>query len=489
MRNLKVRTKMILIVGLSVVNMFIIILMALFAITALDKISTNKLRESIMEDYDQRIKEQVENASSMVDGVMAMADNGDATREEALEYAARALRDIRYGEDGYFWADTIEGTNVVLLGSDTEGTMRLHAKDADGFEFVSAIINAAKRGGGYVDYKFAKENGTTPLPKRAYSLLNEKTGWVIGTGNYVDDMEVAIQEEIQYMQKRIMAVGMLLFETSLFLAVLTFVLARGISKSILSALRTSFSYIESMAGGDFTTEISKEMLERKDDFGKLAEELEFLKDSIGKLIKDIKVMAETVEENNDEVDAGFAKVRSDTDDVCQNIENLSAIFAETAASMDQFTEFALNVGKYTAGLYDKTNDAVEKIFELHRKIDIDRNKAFGKNNMSPEGDEKSMADQKEFLEESMEYENYVDEALADIEHTSAELREDMESLMASIGQISDVSGQGSIGVDSIEDSILAIREKIAELEDAFKNTEEMVFELDYEVAKYAVRDK
>ena len=203
MNNINVRFKMIIIVGISAFGMLLIIFMALFSLMELDKISTNRLSEAIRADYDQRIKEQVENASSMVDGVMTMAENGDATKDEALYFAARALRGIRYGEDGYFWADKIDGKNVVLLGTEAEGTMRLHAKDADGFEFVSAIIKAAQRGGGYVDYKFAKEDGKVPLPKRAYSMVNEKTGWVIGTGNYVDDIDAYIEEQVAAMNKRI----------------------------------------------------------------------------------------------------------------------------------------------------------------------------------------------------------------------------------------------------------------------------------------------
>ncbi len=489
MNNINVRFKMMIIVGISALGMLLIIFMALFSIMELDRISTDRLSEAIRADYDQRIKEQVENASSMVDGVMMMADNGDATRDEALEFAARALRGIRYGEDGYFWADKIDGRNVVLLGSETEGTMRLHAKDADGFEFVSAIIKAAQRGGGYVDYKFEKENGRIPLPKRAYSIVNEKTGWVIGTGKYVDDIDTAIEEAVEAMNKRIKFVSMILLAASVFMVVFTFLVARAISNSIVRALGTSFSYIEKMAGGDFTTEISEDMLERKDDFGMLAEKLEFLKAAVGKVIRDMKSMAVTVEENNDVVDSGFAKVRSDLDEICENIENLSAVFTETAASMDQFTEFAMTVGKCTEELSKEMKNATTKILRLHKKVASDRTEVFKNGMVDRINDGRASRSRQSYLAESEDYENYVDSVLSELEMMSTELKDDMESLMASIGQISDVSGQGSIGVDSIEDSILTIRAKIEDLEKTFKDTEDMVFELDYEVAKFAVRDE
>ena len=44
------------------------------------------------------------------------------TEEEAKKLAADEIRQLRYGDAGYFWVDQYDGTNVVLLGNDTEGT-------------------------------------------------------------------------------------------------------------------------------------------------------------------------------------------------------------------------------------------------------------------------------------------------------------------------------------------------------------------------------
>ena len=35
------------------------------------------------------------------------------------------LRQIRYNKEGYFWADTYEGVNVVLLGKDALHFVRI----------------------------------------------------------------------------------------------------------------------------------------------------------------------------------------------------------------------------------------------------------------------------------------------------------------------------------------------------------------------------
>ena len=69
--------------------------------------------------------------------------------------AADEIRQMRYGEAGYFWVDQSDGKNIVLLGSSTEGTNRMNTKDADGYQMVKEIIRVAVQdGGGYTDYVF-----------------------------------------------------------------------------------------------------------------------------------------------------------------------------------------------------------------------------------------------------------------------------------------------------------------------------------------------
>ena len=72
-------------------------------------------------DYDDEIKNQVNVAISVIEEVYNDYQDGQYTEEEAKLLAANLVREMRYGESGYFWIDTYEGDNVVLLGSDTEG--------------------------------------------------------------------------------------------------------------------------------------------------------------------------------------------------------------------------------------------------------------------------------------------------------------------------------------------------------------------------------
>ena len=140
---------------------------------------------------DVLINGEVETAISMLQAIFSKHQKGELTLEQAKQLGAELLRGLRYGKDGYFWADTTEGVNVVLYGrKDVEGKNRLESKDDKGKFFVKHFIGTAKAGGGYENYWFPKENQTTPLPKRGYVQLFEPFGWVVGTGYYLASDEV-----------------------------------------------------------------------------------------------------------------------------------------------------------------------------------------------------------------------------------------------------------------------------------------------------------
>lgn len=134
---------------------------------------------------DLLIKSEVETAVSMLQRIYAKHQQGEMTLEKAKELGADLLRELRYGTDGYFWADTTEGVNVVLYGrEDVEGRNRLEDKDSKGTYYVKEFLAKGKTSGGYVEYWFPKMGQTSAQPKRSYVLLFAPFGWVVGSGYY-----------------------------------------------------------------------------------------------------------------------------------------------------------------------------------------------------------------------------------------------------------------------------------------------------------------
>ena len=190
MKNLSVTLKMA-IIGIVVIAFMMFSIN--FSINSMQAINTRILQEeeeNIRKDYDDSIRQQVAQVIWLLDSYKADIDAGIYTKEEGMKLAADKVRSLRYGTDGYFWIDQSDGINVVLLGSDTEGTNRLDTKDVTGYAMVKDFIQGAVANGSYYsDYQYPKEGETEPMPKRAYTQYYEPFDWVVGTGNYIDNID------------------------------------------------------------------------------------------------------------------------------------------------------------------------------------------------------------------------------------------------------------------------------------------------------------
>lgn len=122
-------------------------------------------RRLLLSDYDELIRSQVDTAISLLGFHHQRALAGEVSPAQARRDAADALRELRYGSEGYFWADTTEGVNVVLLGREIEGTSRIDLQDVNGLYLIREITaRGSQPEGGYTDYWFPKSDGGEAFP-------------------------------------------------------------------------------------------------------------------------------------------------------------------------------------------------------------------------------------------------------------------------------------------------------------------------------------
>ena len=143
--------------GIAVVIAFLLLAAFLLAFRNMSDTQNSLLDATLREDFDRQMRFQVEAANSMLLKINALKVDGTLPPDLSGELARDLLRSLRYGKDGYFWADKTDGTNVVYLGGKTEGTNRLGLKDVNGYPVIAHIIeNGQKEGGGFTDYWFPK---------------------------------------------------------------------------------------------------------------------------------------------------------------------------------------------------------------------------------------------------------------------------------------------------------------------------------------------
>lgn len=370
MRHLKVRTKMTLLCVATVLAMFALCVIFSNGMYEINQLSTKEMKTIISNRYDDEIKKQVDTAMSMLDHVYSEYEEGETTLEEAKTKGAHILRDMRYGEEGYFWADTYDGENVVLLGGDTEGTNRYEAKDMKGNFYIKDIINNGKQSeGGYTDYYFSKEGESEELQKRAYSKAFEPFEWVVGTGNYVDDIDSQIQEyynqQNTYIGKKIKTALLMAF--ILILIVALFIIL--ISREIIASLKKAVNYNNLLGKGDFSNEVPTALLTRKDDFGNLARTMNQMKNNISTLIGQIHEESNSIKDASMDINNEVSSVNEEMETVSATTEQLAASMEEVAAASQEIIAMSQEINSSSQKISVKSQEASKRVTEIANRAE------------------------------------------------------------------------------------------------------------------------
>lgn len=275
----------------------------IYNVRVTEQTNLTQYRNTLYEQFDRTVKLQVQTAYSLIQDTYNSQQKGELTPEEAKKQAADIVRKLRYDKDNYFWVDTTDGINVVFLGRDTEGKSRYDSKDSQGKFLIREIIaNGSQVGGGYTDYSFAKPNQTEALPKRSYSLLFQPYNWVIGTGNWVDDIDkLVLAKQLEYKEKTkrsiintIIAI-LLAFGVSLVFGI---VVSNKISKQIIRVAENA----EEIAKGNL--KIEKFENSSKDEIGQLGRAFKTMTDNLIQLIQQVSLSSTQVAASSQQLSAG-----------------------------------------------------------------------------------------------------------------------------------------------------------------------------------------
>ena len=368
MKNIKVRTKLTIILALVIVLVTSESFISIKNMNQLKDKALETMDTSSRQNYDDSIKEQVGVVISLLSEINNEYKSGKYTLDEAKKIAADEIRQMRYGEAGYFWVDQSDGKNIVLLGSSTEGTNRINTKDAEGYQMVKEIIRVAVQdGGGYTDYVFPKEGETEPSPKRSYSEYFKPFDWVVGTGNYTDYIDTAIAQQDEEFTSYASSKAISLILCSVCMLIVVAILVALIAIDITKSLRKIKEQFEVIAGGNFATKMQQPMLKRKDDFGQLANALETMRESVRSLLAQVKNEAANIDKVVETIDTNVYNLNAEIEDVSATTEELAASSEETAASAEQINGMTQQIEEAAREIAIRAQDGATESQDIHKR--------------------------------------------------------------------------------------------------------------------------
>ena len=359
-----------------VVSAAVIEIFSVTSTISTDKTTTEVYRSRLLEDIKTELKNETQEAMSVCQIMYDRYQAGEMTLDEAKKESADIIRELKYNDgSGYFWVDTSQGVNVVLLGRDTEGQSRWDSVDPNGTYFIQEMIkNGMQDGGGYTELMFAKPNETEPLPKINYTAYFEPFDWVMGTGVWVDHIDTILAEYTSHSHVALMSNITRSVIMLIVLIVIGTAIAIYMGKRITKPIILVTDQMVKMSNSDFSD--SEEMnqvraLKRENnEIGQISEALDLMHNNIRELMMKIFDTTSYVASASEELSASASQSADASEMVansCTNVANscagqitaVTGASQETKAFVDNMQEFKDAI-EQTTKMIDSTNDAAKK---------------------------------------------------------------------------------------------------------------------------------
>ncbi len=354
-----------LMIGTSLATVICISLIWIYVLRTDADVQLESYHAKLLEDVDLSLKHNTEVAVSLLDEIYQRQLAGEFTEAQAKKFAADLVRDLRYDDGkGYFWVDTVDGVNVVLLGRDVEGKSRIDLVDPNGVHFIQEMLkNGKQTGGGYTNLSFPKPGETKSLPKRNYTVTFAPYQWVLGTGIWIDQIDelVALQKEsidaTFYSSLRLTVFISILIELLCIVAAIFF------SNKIAAPIIQVTKRLSTLSEGDFRHHASLEVkITSEDELGKMGQALDTLQHNVRKMMKQAIDASEkitiAVEQLNASADQSAVVSEQVADSMGKVANSCNAQFSEMETAKLQVSELEEHMTAF-AGNLKQTVNAVE----------------------------------------------------------------------------------------------------------------------------------
>ena len=332
-------------------------------------------RADLEENVGNQLKGETEVAYGILDEYYKKQQAGELTEEQAKKEAADRVRDLRYdGGNGYFWIDTVDGNNVVLLGrKDVEGTNRFNAKDPNGYPYIQEINKSAQQeGGGFTRWMFPKPGETEPLPKYGYSIEFKPYHWVIGTGVWIDEIDAIIAQKEAKLAADLRTSILELLGVIVLLQILMALFSRYVGANIARPIVRTTERLGIMGTGDFRLEGEaaaemQELASRPDELGTMAQAMQEMNEKVRTLMRNVAQTAEYLAASSEELTSSAEQAADVSQSIAESIVKVAGACSEQFDGVQTANEHTKKLTQHMQdfeGHLEETGQQVQKTSDV-----------------------------------------------------------------------------------------------------------------------------
>ncbi len=275
---------------------------------------------------------------------------GEISEDQAKADAMETLRPMVYGDNGYFFLYSRDGTVVMLAPKpELEGQNKIDLKDPNGVFVIQELVNVTANGnGGFVSYHWDRPGDDKPVPKVSYAIGFQPWDYFIGTGNYETDIYVQV---VELLKREFPTVILSAF---VFVSLIWALIMLG--RNTLAQIMSVKSNLESFADGDFSRDIN---VHGNDEFT-------LMHQSMVQVQTNMKATLNELGDTIDSARAGDLASRVSLDDK-------NGFYLKISQSVNELVEISENVVDDTSRIFAAMSNG-----NLNERIEKDYHGSFNK---------------------------------------------------------------------------------------------------------------
>ena len=349
--------------SLMIMFLFIILILitiisevAIYSIRSMSALASDNYESAIEDGYKTQIKAEVQSVITVLQAKYEKSQSGLLTEDEAKKEALELVRKMRYGDDekGYFWIDDTQ-YNLVMhpILPEQEGTNRYNLSDEEGVMIVQEIMKSvnSENGAGYNEFYFTKEDGVTVAPKIAYSQIFKPWNWIVSTGNYTDDLQMAIDSTRTKINEKSRIMLISIIGIGIIMAICAVLISIFFGNFICKPLVEIQNFADRISEGDLTTDIE---VEDKNEIGQTARSLNIAQHKIVELLSNIRDTSNVLEIVIEEFSKNFNDMNELIQKVSISVEDI------TINNKEQENSTACKSEKMKDTIYESRRSLLER---------------------------------------------------------------------------------------------------------------------------------
>ena len=359
-------------------------LLALVGFLVLGTVALNALNSSLTEGHEDRVVAVIDSGMSLIKHYQTLEQSGVISTEQAQRQAMAAISAIRYDGTEYIWINdtgrpiptmimhptvpSLDGTvldrpnfNYATLMRNRDGSEQLALDNAN--LFVSFVDVIGRYGDGFVEYQWTKPlvgGGVTEerYTKLSYVAKDDKWGWVLGSGIYIDDVKAAFWAIAAQ-------VGLLVFIVIALTVGISLYIRRWLLRALGGEVASTKRLVQQVAAGDFSVNLAL----RPGDNDSLLAALSGLIEQLRRILGQQSAMAEQLAAQSQTLD----ETSQQTQHILQNVMDQTAQVAtavhQMTATCEDMARSATTAAKAARDADDEARNGVTAVEQTITAID------------------------------------------------------------------------------------------------------------------------